>query len=169
MALLSAVLCSQASPRVFRHSVLMLEPHLLWQHEWPLSRASGCGMGTCRYFCQTTIAAVCRQVTLVTTQMPPPGPSSDISWMSQPIMSPLIRNKRGWDFPGGPVVKNPSCNAGDAGSTPGLGTKIPHATKQLSPRATARESMHCNERSHDAAKTWFSQINKYMNNCLVIL
>ena len=29
------------------------------------------------------------------------------------------------DFPGGPVVKNPSCNAGDMGSVPGQGTKIP--------------------------------------------
>ena len=31
------------------------------------------------------------------------------------------------DFPGGPVVKNPPFNAGDAGSIPGQGTKIPHA------------------------------------------
>ena len=27
-----------------------------------------------------------------------------------------------WDFPGGPVVKNPLSNAGDAGSIPGRGT-----------------------------------------------
>ena len=26
-----------------------------------------------------------------------------------------------WDFPGGPVVKNPPANAGDTGSIPGLG------------------------------------------------
>ena len=26
-----------------------------------------------------------------------------------------------WDFPGGPVVENPPTNAGDTGSTPGLG------------------------------------------------
>ena len=32
-----------------------------------------------------------------------------------------------WDFPGGPVVKNPPYNAGDVGSIPGQGTKIPHA------------------------------------------
>ena len=44
-----------------------------------------------------------------------------------------------WDFPGGPVVKNLPYNAGDAGSIPGQGTKIPHATGQLSPRATATE------------------------------
>ena len=40
-----------------------------------------------------------------------------------------------WDFPGGPLVKNPPSNAGDAGSIPGQGTKIPHARGQLSPRA----------------------------------
>ena len=31
------------------------------------------------------------------------------------------------DVPGGPVVKNPPCNAGDVGSIPGLGTEIPQA------------------------------------------
>ena len=30
------------------------------------------------------------------------------------------------DFTAGPVVKNVSCNAGDAGSIPSPGTKIPH-------------------------------------------
>ena len=43
------------------------------------------------------------------------------------------------DFPGGPEVKNPPSSAGDMGSIPGRGTKIPHATGQLSPRATTRE------------------------------
>ena len=46
------------------------------------------------------------------------------------------------DFPGGPVVKNPPSNAGDTGSIPGQGTKIPHATGQLSPHATTAEPMH---------------------------
>ena len=57
------------------------------------------------------------------------------------------------------MVKNWSCNAGDAGSIPGRGTKIPHAAEQLSPRATTREKPAClRERSHmpqlrpDAAK-----------------
>ena len=44
------------------------------------------------------------------------------------------------DFPGGPVVKNPPSNAGDKGSVPGWGTKIPHATGQLSLCATTREA-----------------------------
>ena len=43
------------------------------------------------------------------------------------------------DLPGGPVVKNPPSNAGDAGSIPGRGTKIPHAAEQLSPCATSTE------------------------------
>ena len=33
-------------------------------------------------------------------------------------------------FPGGPMVKNPPANAGDTGSIPGWGTKIPHAAEQ---------------------------------------
>ena len=36
-----------------------------------------------------------------------------------------------WDLPGSAVVKNPPCNAGDAGSVPGWGTKIPHALPKL--------------------------------------
>ena len=32
-----------------------------------------------------------------------------------------------WDFPGGPMVENPSYNAGNVGSVPGWGTKISHA------------------------------------------
>ena len=43
------------------------------------------------------------------------------------------------DFPGGPVAKNPPYNAGDAGSVPGQGTKIPHAMGQLSPHAATTE------------------------------
>ena len=48
------------------------------------------------------------------------------------------------DFPGGPVVKNPPCNAGDTGSIPGQGTKILHIAGQLSPRASATELMCLN-------------------------
>ena len=36
------------------------------------------------------------------------------------------------DFPGSPGVKNLPSNAGDVGSIPGWGTKIPHAWGQLS-------------------------------------
>ena len=48
------------------------------------------------------------------------------------------------DFPGGPVVKNPTSNAGDVGSIPGWGTKIPHASGQLSPRVTTIELARLN-------------------------
>ena len=49
-----------------------------------------------------------------------------------------------WDFSGGPVVKNLPSSARDAGSIPGWGTNIPHASGQLSPqllslRASVRE------------------------------
>ena len=47
-----------------------------------------------------------------------------------------------WDFPVSPVVKNLPCNAKDMGSTPGQGTKIPHATEQLSLYATTTEPLH---------------------------
>ena len=37
------------------------------------------------------------------------------------------------DFPSGPVIRNPPANAGDMGLIPGPRTKIPHASRQLSP------------------------------------
>ena len=37
------------------------------------------------------------------------------------------------DFPGGPVVKNLPCNAGDMVSITGWETRIPHAMEQLNP------------------------------------
>ena len=51
------------------------------------------------------------------------------------------------DFPAGPVVKNPPSNAGDVGSIPGRGPKIPHAVGQLNPCTTTREPVRRNERS----------------------
>ena len=47
----------------------------------------------------------------------------------------------------GRMVKNPPSSAGDTGSIPGQGTKIPYATEQLSPQATSRESVHHSKRS----------------------
>ena len=46
------------------------------------------------------------------------------------------------------MVKNPPSSAGDAGSIPGQGTKIPHAAGQLSPGTTTIELMRLNERAH---------------------
>ena len=59
------------------------------------------------------------------------------NWISL-LYTPNIVNqlcfhfKKEKDFPGGPVVKNPPCNAEDTDSIPGQGTKIPHSTEQLS-------------------------------------
>ena len=42
---------------------------------------------------------------------------------SQAFVRSYVQNKFSWDFPGGPVVKNPPSNALDMGSIPGMGTK----------------------------------------------
>ena len=60
-------------------------------------------------------------------------------------MSFLGFNSR--DFPGGPVVKNLLCNAGDVGTIPGQGTKIPHASKQLRLPILTTEPKHHNQRT----------------------
>ena len=50
------------------------------------------------------------------------------------------------DFPEGSVVKNPPANAGDEGSIPGGGTKIPYALEQPSPHAPQlKKSIHCHK------------------------
>ena len=46
------------------------------------------------------------------------------------------KKRNDWeDFPGSPVDKNLPSNARDLGSIPGRGTRIPHASEQLSPHA----------------------------------
>ena len=47
-----------------------------------------------------------------------------------------------WDFPGGPVVENLSCNAGDMGLIPCRATKIPHTTEQQSLCTATTEPRH---------------------------
>ena len=42
---------------------------------------------------------------------------------------------------GGPMVKNPPSNAGDVGSIPAWGTKIPCASRQLSLHAATTDPM----------------------------
>ena len=72
----------------------------------------------------------------------------------------------GEGLPGGPVVKNPPCNSGDAGSTPGWGTKIPHAMEQLIPPQPERPCVprkdHTwgNKDPHAATKTQHRQIDR---------
>ena len=51
-----------------------------------------------------------------------------------------------WDFPGGPVVKNPSSNERDVGFIHGWDTKIPPAEGQLRP--STLKPAHCNNWAH---------------------
>ena len=83
---------------------------------------------------------------------------SSPSWSRAGEMHLLLRNNR--NFPGGPVVTNLPCNAGDAGSIPCRGTKIPHAVEQVRP--SFLEPMWHNQRGLSAAtKTQDSQINNF--------
>ena len=53
-------------------------------------------------------------------------------WTKWTIIENWIRKVKKGDFPGGTVIRNSPSNAGDMGSIPGQGTKIPHAAGQLS-------------------------------------
>ena len=55
-----------------------------------------------------------------------------------------------WAFPGGPLVKNLPCNAGDMGLILGQGTNIPNALALAlkNPRPAAREPMRHDKRHH---------------------
>ena len=63
------------------------------------------------------------------------------------------------DLLGGPVIKNSPSNAGDVGSIPARGTKIPHATGQLSPCTTTTEPAPQVEIPRAATKTQRSPKN----------
>ena len=60
------------------------------------------------------------------------------------------------DFPGGPVVKNWPCNAGNVDSIPGWATKSTHHSDWVHalwrPCATTRKSVHQRKILHDATK-----------------
>ena len=88
-------------------------------------------------------------------RIPEPQASEQMAWICHPLQILLSFKTWGRDFPGGPVVKNSPCSAGDASSIPGRATKILHATGQLSPCTTAREIPHA------TTKIRHSQINKY--------
>ena len=72
-----------------------------------------------------------------------PGPNPLLN-LSLTVINLFLSFKNIGDFPGGPVVRNPPYNAGDVGSIPGQGTKIPHAVGQLSLRATTTELARLN-------------------------
>ena len=69
------------------------------------------------------------------------------------------------DFPGGIVVKNPPSNAGDLGSIPGLGTRIPHTTGQPSSRAATREAM---DRSEDTVQPKFKKKKSFRSKIVFV-
>ena len=62
-----------------------------------------------------------------------------LSHQGSPAVDYIRVNNQPRDYPGGPVIKNPPSNAGDAGSILGQRTMIPHATGQLSLHTTAKE------------------------------
>ena len=55
------------------------------------------------------------------------------------------QKKQSWDFPDNPVFKSLPSNAGDTGSIPDQGTKIPHVAGQLSPHATMKDPVCSNQ------------------------
>ena len=69
------------------------------------------------------------------------------------------------DFLGGPVVKHLPSSAGDVGSSPGPGTKIPSAPGQLSQGASTREKPTEQKILCATTKTQCSQINIFFK-CL---
>ena len=50
----------------------------------------------------------------------------------------MVSNYMERDFPGGSVVRNPPCNAGDVDSVSGVGTKIPHTVGATKPTESKR-------------------------------
>lgn len=78
------------------------------------------------------------------------------SWGGEKSLTGLLSKIQGPGTSCGPEVKNPALvNAGDMSPILGWRTKSPPAAEQLSwsaattePRATTRESIHCNERPH---------------------
>ena len=52
------------------------------------------------------------------------------------------KNTQQREFPGGPGVRNPPSNAGDTGSIPGQGTKIPHARQRGKKKKKFLKKLH---------------------------
>ena len=89
--------------------------------------------------------------------------SGKLLWPSgQAVPCSLLElfNNQCQNLPGGPLVENPSSNAGNVGLIPGQGTKIPLSEGELRPPATTRKIRSCNKdptsRNQDTRQT-----NKY--------
>ena len=61
--------------------------------------------------------------------------------------SKSLRSRNTGDFPGSPVVRTSPSNAGGAGSIPGQGTKIPHASGPKS--QNIKQKQDCNKLNKD--------------------
>ena len=55
-----------------------------------------------------------------------------------------------WGFPGGLVVKTSPSNAGGAGSIPGQGVKIPHASWPKDKEKNIKQKQYCNKFNKDS-------------------
>ena len=65
----------------------------------------------------------------------------------------FLPEHQAWNFPGGPVVNNLPSEAGDLGSIPGWGTKIPHATGQVGLHAAScSEEPECHSEDPEEPK-----------------
>ena len=78
------------------------------------------------------------------------------SWPStlQPLPRIVFKNFVSWDFSGGPVVKNPPSNAGDASSIPGQGTKIPISFGAAKPLQHKEDPVHPNKQTTITFVLW---------------
>lgn len=56
------------------------------------------------------------------------------------------------DCPGCPVVRDLPSNVGNVGSIPGRGSKMPHASEQLNPPMTTRESQQAANKDPEQSK-----------------
>ena len=66
--------------------------------------------------------------------------------MNQVVRVILLKHEAE-DFPGGPVVKTSPSNAGDTGSIPGQGAKIPHASWPKN--QNIKQKQYCNKFNKD--------------------
>ena len=126
--------------RLFLKSLLNLLQYCFCFMSWLLG-PEACGIIAHQVRIELTLPALKRKA--LTTG--PPGKSPNAILMEPMEMGPAVDSTVSTktscplgtskcelrDFPGGPVIMNSSCNAGDVGSIPDRETKIPHAAEHL--------------------------------------
>ena len=85
------------------------------------SYTAGGSVSWCSHYRKQYEGSLTKRRITIWSNHPTPGHISRENYNSKRYMQ---------DFPGGLLVKNPLCNAGDMGLIPGRGTKIPHATAE---------------------------------------